>query len=226
MSDEKKLRCIPQQLSMNEAAPVCQHWCYASDHAMKSMLDGDYFLSAYDRLRPGDTIRIVQMAAKNIHARDNNVVAFSNVTILNVNNQSIGMSIDRQVVLGESGKGRDVETENMSGQAVDESIKTSIEELQNDVSEIAAGHNELVSQVNNIRVTLDDEKDASPDDGSAMDTKSPEFTAGEKAVVKWNPGKREHEVIVGEDERIVFAHKKKDEVETWLQKSGLSTAQE
>ena len=161
MSDNnQKFKCIPQNLSMSESAPVCQPWSYASSHPMKAMLDSRYFLSAYDRLRPGDTIRIIQMKAQNIHARDNEVISFADALILKTGKLSIDMHIEK---------------------------RTNLAEMTKDVEE-----NE------------------------------------EEPVVKWNPGKGEHQAVVGEgdDLEVLFSHKDKKEVAKWLRKSESSTAPE
>jgi len=101
VSDNKKFKCIPQNLSMSESAPVCQPWSYASSHPMKAMLDSRYFLSAYDRLRPGDTIRIIQMKSQNIHARDNEVISFADALILKTGKGSVDMHIEKLTNLPE-----------------------------------------------------------------------------------------------------------------------------
>lgn len=77
-----ELRCIQQNLIMNQAVPTCQHWAYPSAHPMEAMLGKNYFLSANDRLQPGDTIRIVQMKEANINLRSNVVIAFCDALVV------------------------------------------------------------------------------------------------------------------------------------------------
>lgn len=79
---EKRMRYIPQNLIMQEASPVCQKWSYPSCHPMEAMIEKDYFISGYEQLRPGDSIRIVQMRDANIHSRSNVVVAFCDTIVI------------------------------------------------------------------------------------------------------------------------------------------------
>lgn len=88
-----QFRYIPQNLSMNESAPVCQHWNYASALPMESMLDKDYFISAADRLRPGDTIRVIQMRDSNIHSKQNLVIAFCDALVVQVGKDGVFLFI-------------------------------------------------------------------------------------------------------------------------------------
>lgn len=154
MSNEKSLRCIQQNLSMNESAPVCQHWSYASDHPMAKMLQGRYFLSAHDRLRPGDTIRIVQMEDRNIHARDNTVVAIANVTIIKVGKVNVDMHIDRMVVLSELAETVDateeVGTGTVSGDATEQlrSATSSLQDGQLEIGKRIDAIEEFIAETN------------------------------------------------------------------------------
>ncbi len=101
VNNEKKFKCIPQNLSMSEAAPVCQPWSYASDHPMESMLAPHYFLSAYDRLRPGDTIRVVQMKDPGIHTTGNAVIEFSDMIVVKSSRDEIVTHLVRRVNIDE-----------------------------------------------------------------------------------------------------------------------------
>lgn len=92
-------RYFPQNLSMNEAAPVCQHWNYASAHSMESMLEKDYFLSAADRLRPGDTIRVIQMRDTNIHSKQNVVIAFCDALVVQVGKDGVFLFVSPITVI-------------------------------------------------------------------------------------------------------------------------------
>lgn len=93
------MRYLPQNLAMGEAAPVCQSWSYAATHPMEVMLSKEYFLSAYDRLRPGDTIRIVQMRDANIHSRGNVVIAFCDALVTQVANTVVGLHVSPITVI-------------------------------------------------------------------------------------------------------------------------------
>jgi len=141
------MRYIPQNLSMNESAPVCQHWSYASNHPMEEMLGKDYFLSANDRLRPGDTVRIVQMRDKDVHWRDNKVIAFVDALVTQVEKNAIYFYLSKVT-------------------------------------------------------TISDKKPKEKEN---------------KKHVQWHPGKKEHQVLLGDE--VLFASKDKKEAEKWLQKS-------
>jgi hypothetical protein len=214
--NKKELRYIPQNLSMSESAPVCQPWSYACSHPMEDILSPKYFLSAGDRLRAGDTIRAVQMSDNNIHSRDNSVLEFADVTITGVNKDSIGMYIVRRVVVGKDGEAQEVETEHVG--APDSGSSSAIEKLSSDVEgacnnieTMRQGHNELVSQVNDIQALLDGSSDKTKDE-----VKDP--GQDEKAIHRWNPGQKRHEAFIGEGdtEQVLYHNTDKQKVLNWI----------
>lgn len=242
--NKKSLRCIPQNLGMSEASPVCQPWTYASAHPMEDILLPKYFLSANDRLRPGDTLRAVQMSDSNIHSRINKVLEFTDMTITSVDKESIGIHVDRRVVLLETGETKEVETEVVGGdkhygatevtnriEEINQFISSGvIKELQKSLADLADGV--LSSKVAELKESLDEVVEAHNELQSQVnklelapveqDLPLPEgkvgIVEGEEAVHRWNPGLKRHEAVIGEgdDVKVLYSNKDKQAVVKWL----------
>lgn len=231
VKNSKKLRCIPQNLSMSEASPVCQPWTYASAHPMEDILSPKYFLSAYDRLRPGDTIRAVQMSESNIHSRSNKVLEFANITITSVDRDHVGMHVERRVAIGEGGEAEDVKTEIVSGdqtfgayevanrmEEINRFINSgAIGLMQESISGLKEGEQVLLRRVDELKKLVEADSGLSTTDVETADHITLEEV--EIPVIKWNPGKKRHEAVTGKGDalKVLFSNKDRKKVESWLE---------
>jgi len=69
-------------MSRGEPMNFGQPWVYASGHQMKDMLTEGYFHSAWDWLRPGDSLRVQQREGHNVDDNKNRLVAFCDLIIV------------------------------------------------------------------------------------------------------------------------------------------------
>jgi len=101
------MRCIPQNRVINEYSPFGQHHTYLSAHPMAEMLSEEYFLSEYNVLMPGDTVRVVQVKSANIMSRDNEVIAYCDLIVVKSSRDVIQFHVDKgPVLLGEDAQPR------------------------------------------------------------------------------------------------------------------------
>lgn len=77
-----RFQCIPGNLAMGEHVSHGQRWTYASDHPMEEMLGSGYFMAQRTMLRPGDTLRIIELRSKDLNASGNRVLSYIDMMIV------------------------------------------------------------------------------------------------------------------------------------------------
>ena len=217
VTNEKRFKAIPQQLCMSEASPFCQPWAYASDHDMEHMLAPYYFKSEHDRLRAGDTIRIVQMEEKNVHERNNTVVEMADVTVISSSRDGVVLSIDTRKLVGDN-DGSQVSGDPDSAVTVKQ-LNEAISAINEKIDGLEVGSEaieKIKEEVELLKGVVDDITSAAPatPEGSVPPAEQPADARRE-----WNKKAQLHEAVTGKgnDRKVLFSHKKKEKVDEWLQ---------
>lgn len=81
---QQSLTFQASRLIMGEPVPFGQRYTYPTSHALEVVLEPRYFDPARARLRPGDTIRFVQLANQDYAAPTNWVMAFADLMVTEV----------------------------------------------------------------------------------------------------------------------------------------------
>lgn len=93
-----RFQCIPGHLAMGESVSRGQRWTYASAHPMSEMLEPRYFLAQRAMLRPGDTIRIIELRDKDLNASGNRVLAYVDMLVVESSGDTLTLRPEHDVV--------------------------------------------------------------------------------------------------------------------------------
>lgn len=87
-----EIRFFPQNLIMGEAVPFGQRYTYPTDHALDAVRADGYFNAARNRLRAGDTIRVIRLGNRAYDAPSNWVVEFSDFIVMEVSPAGVAVA--------------------------------------------------------------------------------------------------------------------------------------
>lgn len=93
-----RFQCIPGHLAMGESVSRGQRWTYASAHPMSEMLGDRYFLAQRTMLRPGDTIRVIELRDKDLNASGNRVLAYVDMLVVESSGDTLSLRPEHDVV--------------------------------------------------------------------------------------------------------------------------------
>lgn len=93
-----RFQCIPRHLAMGESVSRGQRWTYASAHPMSEMLGERYFLAQRTMLRPGDTLRIIELRDGDLNASSNRVLAYVDMLVIESGGDILSLRPEHDVV--------------------------------------------------------------------------------------------------------------------------------